>query len=315
VIVVSWNGRELLRRCLASVEKHLANVHHETLVVDNASADGTPDVVEREFPAVRLIRNERNLGFGRGNNIGMTAARGDFFVLLNSDAELIDDTPIRLIERLRARPECGVAGPLLRFPDGRIQASAHRFPSVVRLFLEESYLYKLLPAPRASNILLGGYWHHAVEREVDWITGACMVVRRAVFEETKGFDPAIFLYGEEIEWCHRIRARGWSVLFSPVGEVRHVGHASSELLLGDEGRIHQCLLADDRLLRRWHGLAAMTAAGLTRVAGAALKLLIFSIRVIHRRDERYARDVRDRSRIVLRHYGRRLFARLEECRP
>ncbi len=312
VVVVSWNGKDILHRCLSSLQQHLRKVDYEVILVDNASSDGSPEMVEREWPEIRLIRNARNLGFGTGNNIGMAMARGEFFLLLNSDAYLIDDTPVRLIERLRARPDAGVVGPMLRFEDGRLQASAHRFCSFSRLFLEELILYKLLPRARVADLFLGAYWDHGNEREADWITGACMLVRREVFEQTGGFDPDMFLYGEEVEWCHRIRAGGWSVVFSPIGVVIHIGHASSERLLGEEGRIGRCLVASDGLIRKWDGVVAGALAPWVRVAGALLKLVVFSVGRVRRRSESYARGVRRDCTIVLRHYVRRAFGQGED---
>ena len=307
VIVVNWNGKELLRRCLSSIEEHLAKADHEVIVVDNGSTDGSPEVVEREFPMIRLVQNKDNLGFGRGNNTGMALACGDFFLLLNSDARLIDDTPLRLIKRLNDCPRVGVIGPTVRFEDGRLQATARRFDSLWRLLVEELWLYRLIPRSWASELLLGVHWDHREEREVDWITGVCMVLRRRVFEATGGFDPSIFLYGEEVEWCRRIRNSGESIVFSPVGGVLHVGHASADRLLGEEGRIQRCLIASDQFIQKWNGQAAGVLAPLVRILGALLKLCVFSVGPVRRRNESYARDVRSGCTIVLRHYlGRRL---------
>lgn len=311
-IVVNWNGRDVLRRCLSSLHDHLSHVDHESLVVDNASTDGSPEMVERDFPDVHLIRNAANLGFGAGNNIGMAQARGDFFLLLNSDARLVDDSLLRLVEKLRQRPESGVIGPLLRFEDGRVQTSARRFGSLGTLAIEELGLYRLLPRERVAELLLGGYWPHDAEREVDWITGACMLVRREVFERTGGFDPRIFLYGEELEWCQRIRAAGWSVVFSPEAEVVHIGHESADRLLGPQGRIDRCLLAADRLLRLREGRLAGALAPWLRAAGALLRLLAFGLRAALGKDDDYGRNVRCDSRTVLRHYLRRAVGRVAE---
>ena len=269
-------------------------------------------MVEREFPQVRLVCNKENLGFGRGNNIGMAIARGEFFLLLNSDAWLIDETPVRLVERLRSRPEVGVIGPRLRFADGRLQSSAHRFGSLRRMLIEELGVYKLFSKARTGDLLMGGYWDHSEEREADWITGACMLVRRAVFEETGGFDPTIFLYSEEVEWCHRIKRRGWLVLFSPVGEVMHIWHASADLLLGEEGRIDWCLMSSDRLTRALHGPIAGALAPWIRIVGALLKLCFFSLGRVRKRDESYARDVRLGCKSLLRHYVRRALGRVSD---
>jgi N-acetylglucosaminyl-diphospho-decaprenol L-rhamnosyltransferase len=310
VIVVTWNGKEFVRRCLSSVRDHLKAISYEMIVIDNASSDGTPDMIRNEFPDMRLVSNVENVGFGQGNNIGMRLAGGRFFLLLNSDARLIDDTPLRLIERLHRRPDVGVIGPTLRFEDGRLQASAHRFGSLGYMLLEELGLYKILSKGRAADILLGGYWDHSEEREADWLTGACMLVRREIFEETGGFDPSIFLYSEEVEWCHRIKKHGWEILFSPVGEVMHIGHASADLLLGADGRIDRCLIASDRLTRKLHGPIAGALAPWIRIVGALLKLSFFSLGRVRRRDESYAREVRLSCRNLLRHYVRRVCGRV-----
>ena len=304
VIVVSWNTRDLLRVCLASVRDHL-DLPTETIVVDNASTDGSPEMVSAEFPAATVIRNTSNLGFGAANNIGMAAARAPAFLLLNSDARLIDGSIARLAERLEGDPRLGVIGPRLRFEDGRMQASAHRFGSLRLLALEELGLYKLLPRKKAAELLLGAYWDHTHERHVDWIVGACMLVRREVFEKTGGFDPGIFLYGEEVEWCERVWAAGWQVLFSPEAEVAHVGHASADNLVGERGRIDLCLVAADDLIARRQGRAAGLMASSLRVSGAVLKTVAFSIRRLRAGDDRYGRDVLSYSRTILGHYFRR----------
>jgi N-acetylglucosaminyl-diphospho-decaprenol L-rhamnosyltransferase len=308
VVIVSWNTRELLRTCLTSL-RFLAGIEHETLVVDNASTDGSPEMVAREFPSVRLIRGVENVGFGRANNDAMAAADGETFLLLNSDAYLRDDSLARLLVTLRERPTVGVVGPRLRFPDGRLQHSAQRFSSLGRLFVEELGLYKVLSPGRRADILLDGYWDHGEERSVDWIVGACMLVRRKVFEQTGGFDPRFFLYGEEEEWCRRIRARGWSVLFSPAAEVVHVGHASAGQLLGSAGRVDRCLLAADELLVRAQGPLARVLAPPIRVSGALLKLAVFGPRS-WLGESAQDQDALLNARTVLGHYLRRVTGRL-----
>jgi GT2 family glycosyltransferase len=304
VIVVSWNTKDLLRTCLTSVREHLA-LPCEVIVVDNASRDGSAEMVAEEFPTAQLVRNERNLGFGAANNIGMAEAVAPAFLLLNSDARLVDGSIARLVEKLHRDPGVGLVGPRLRFEDGRLQASAHRFSSLRLLALEELGLYKLLPRRTSAEALLGAYWDHSRERRVDWIVGACMVVRRAAFEKTGGFDPGIFLYGEEVEWCERIRAAGWQVVFSPEAEVVHVGHASADILVGDRGRIDLCLVAADELIARRQGRAAGLAASGLRVSGAVIKTVAFGLRRLAIGDDRYGRDVRAYSRTVLGHYLRR----------
>jgi len=315
VVVVSWNTRDALRACLASVERHLAAIRFECVVVDNASSDGSPEMVAAEFPAVRLVRTGSNLGFGRGCNVGMRESRGRFLLLLNSDAELLDDGTRALIALLERSPRTGVVGTRLVFPDGRLQVSARRFPSAARLLVGALWLHRLLPRAWSARWLLGAHFDHAAECEVDWLVGAYMLLRREVFEDTGGFDERIFLYGEEVEWCRRIRAAGWQLRFSPLGAVRHHAHLSADQLLGGAGILDRCLDAEDRLLVLWNGRAAATAAVGARVLGAALRLATFGLRAHLGRDDAYGRSLRAEARLVLGHYGRRARERLRVGTP
>lgn len=311
VVVVSWNTKALLRRCLASVGRFLSGVPHEVLVVDNASHDRSAEMVAEEFPHARLFRNSENLGFGAANNQAMAEARAEFFLLLNSDAELLDDGMARLLQRIRARPEVGVAGLRILRPDGRVQASARRFPSLRRLCIAGFWLNRVLPQTVVEDLLLAHYWDHGAEREVDWVIGACMLVRREIFRETSGFDPAMFLYGEEVEWCRRIRERGWKVLFSPVGSVLHLEHQSADQLLREVGRVDRCLAAEDALISRWEGPLAGALAPPARIGAALLRIGVFGLRGWLGRDDAYGRDVQSEARGVLGHYRRRWLGRSE----
>jgi GT2 family glycosyltransferase len=305
VIVVSWNTRDVLRACLASVCERLALVPHELLVVDNASSDGSAEMVAAEFPQATLIRNSDNQGFGRGANAGMRAARGDDLLLLNSDCELLDDSLVALRELLHRAPEIGLVGPRLLLGNGQLQASARRFPSVGRLILTELFAHRLMSRQAAGQELLGHYWDHDREQLADWLVGACLLLKRQVFEQTSGFDASIFMYGEEVEWCQRIRAAGWTILFSPVARVRHLNHQSADRLFGDEGRTDRCLLAENDLLRRWQGGLAPWLADSLRISGALARLILFRARSWLRPADAYARDVQADARALLAHYARR----------
>jgi GT2 family glycosyltransferase len=165
---------------------------------------------------------------------------------------------------------------MLSFPDGRLQHTTHRFPSLRLAAFEDLGMYKLMPwiAPGA---LLRGYWDHASERDVDWVIGAFMLLPREVFEQTGGFDERLFMYGEDMEWCHRIRARGWRVRFYPSASIMHWGHASADIRWGDE-RIALCLERDRDFYREHHGrVLTMLFMGI-HVLGAALRTLYYSAR-------------------------------------
>jgi asparagine synthase (glutamine-hydrolysing) len=270
VVIVNWNTREILRTCLSSVREHLADIDHEVIVVDNASADGSPEMVAADFPAVRLVRNADNAGFGVANNQAMRIAHGRWFLLLNSDTLLTDDSVGELLRRVTDEPSLGVAHCRVEFPDGRLQHTAYRFPSLRLSVLEDLGLYKLLGRRRAGETLLGGYWDYEQERDVDWVAGAFMLLPREVFEQTGGFDERLFMYGEDLEWCQRIREHGWRIRFFPQASIVHLNHTSSELRWGDE-RVALCLERQHVLYveRRGRGFGAAFMA--VKIVGAALR--------------------------------------------
>lgn len=277
IIVVSWNTRALLRECLASIAEHLAAVAHEVVVVDNASDDGSPDMVEADFPKVRLLRNEENVGFGRANNQAMRVAGGHWLLLLNSDTLLTDGSVASLLEQVKHQPEVGVAHCRVRYPDGRLQHTAYRFPSLRMALLESFGIYKLLGRRRAGLALLNGYWDHDEERDVDWVAGAFMLLPRVVFEQTSGFDERLFMYGEDFDWCQRISDRGWVIRFFPSAEIIHRAHSSADILYGDE-RVALCLRRQHDQFRQRHGALSAKAFMVVGIIGAGLRAAWYSAR-------------------------------------
>jgi GT2 family glycosyltransferase len=157
------------------------------------------------------------------------------------------------------------------YPDGRLQHSTYRFPSLRGALLEELGLYKLLGKRRAGAALLGGYWEHDEERDVDAVAGAFMLLPRAVFEQTGGFDERLFLYGEDIEWCRRIRDLGGRIRFYPQASIVHLGHASTQLRIGDE-RVALCLRRERDLYVERRGRVRGAAFMWVKVAGGAMRL-------------------------------------------
>jgi N-acetylglucosaminyl-diphospho-decaprenol L-rhamnosyltransferase len=215
VVVVTYNALPLLERSLESVRGH------ETIVVDHGSSDGTVDFVRERFPDARVIEQE-NLGFGAGNNTGMRAAAGDYFLLLNADAWVLGDGIERLVEFAEANPDAAVVGPKLLNPDGTLQRSVRGYPSTWRIATEYLFLRKLAPRSRLFNAFYGAGFDHESVREAEFLGGACLLVRRAAFERVGGFDEDFFMMSEEVDWCYRFRQAGWKVLFYPGADVVHV---------------------------------------------------------------------------------------------
>jgi GT2 family glycosyltransferase len=218
-VVVNLNGLPWLERCLESVRGY------ETIVVDHGSTDGSLELVRERFPDARLVE-QANLGMGAGNNAGMRLASGRYFLLLNSDAWVLADGVERLAAYAEEHPEAAVVGPRLRNPDGTLQRSVRAFPTRWRLATEYFFLRKLAPGSTLLNPLYVGGFDHASAREVDWLSGACLLVRREATDAVGLFDEAFFMFSEETDWCFRFHQAGWKVVFLPEAEVVHVGGAT-----------------------------------------------------------------------------------------
>jgi GT2 family glycosyltransferase len=230
-IVVSYNSARDLPACLGSVEAQLG-VSLEVHVVDNASSDGSAELVPRDFPRVRLTANSTNVGFARANNQVLAAGEAEFYALVNPDTVLPPGAFAACVEHLRANPSVGVAASRLVTPEGALQPSCHFFPGLTNLLGETLGLDRLLPWLRPLSSLRMPWFRHDRVKAVDWIQGAFLVVRGEVVRSVGPLDPEFFMYGEEMDWCRRIRDAGWSVIFLPDPPVVHAGGGSSDPVAG-----------------------------------------------------------------------------------
>lgn len=287
ILIVNWNTRDLLRDCLRSVEAGLVGVRAEVLLVDNGSTDDSLVMVSREFPTTRVIANPDNRGFAAANNQGIAAARGRHVLLLNSDT-VVHGTVLRdSVEYLDRHPEVGAMGCRVRNPDGTLQPSCLRFPTLPHLALLTSGLFRLHRRPVVGAIL--GRYHYGgfgFDRELDVhsVTGCYLLVRREAIAAAGLLDEAFFFYGEETDWCRRIRDAGFRVRFAPVGEITHLGSGSSRRL--DHRRD---LLLSEGLVRLHHkheGRASAAAAWLLLLGFNASRAALWSLASWVRRDAR-----------------------------
>ncbi len=229
IVIVNWNVREELRNCLASIYRGLRReLPFEVIVVDNASKDGSVEMVRGEFPQVKLIENQTNLGFTKANNQGISQSQGRYVILLNPDTEVIGDALARMVDYMEAYPEMGLVGPQLLASDGSVQSSRRRFPSLATAFLESTILQRWFPSNRVTRR------YYVLDRSdeelqaVDWVTGACLMVRRKTVDEVGLLDEDFFMYSEELDWCYRIKRAGWQVVYFPEAKIIHHGGKSSE---------------------------------------------------------------------------------------
>jgi GT2 family glycosyltransferase len=227
VVVVTYNGMPWVERALESVRGR------DTIVVDHGSTDGTVDVVRERFPGVRVVE-QANLGMGAGNNAGMRVASGRYFLLMNSDAWVLGDAVERLVAFADEHPDAAIVGPKLLNPDGSLQPSVRGFPTYWRLATEYLFLRKLGPRTRALNAFHGNGFDYQSVLETEWLSGACLLVRREAADAVGLFDEDFFMFSEEVDWCYRFRRAGWKVLFYPGAEVVHVVGAARNPVLHNE---------------------------------------------------------------------------------
>jgi hypothetical protein len=259
VVVVSWNVRDLLRRCLQSVlaaadRPEPGRLSVQIVVVDNSSRDGTPSMVAAEFPQVRLLANDQNRGFTAANNQGLAVAEGRYLMLLNPDAEVGADALTILIQTLEADPRAGAAGPRLCYPDGRLQPSRRRFPTLATALMESTIVQQWWPDNRVLRRYYMADLPEDETQQVDWLVGACLLVRRTVYEQVGGLDEGFFMYSEELDWCRRIKDAGWQILYVPAATVIHHEGKSSEQVVPARHIYFQS--SKVRYFRKHHGRLA-----------------------------------------------------------
>ncbi len=229
IVIVSYNVRERLRVCLDSVREvgGEGGLTAEILVVDNASADRSADMVEADFTDVAVVRNKENEGYGAACNRGAASSTGTVLLFLNADVELTEGSVRKLWDTVQGEGRVGLAGPMLVGPEGHRQNSVRRFPSPGIWLLDGTIFERWLP----TRILLCGYkprHRSGLTARVDWVEGACLAVRRDVFEEVGGFDERYFMYCEELDLSRRMRDAGWRRVYVPAAEVVHGGGASAK---------------------------------------------------------------------------------------
>lgn len=259
VVVVNHNTRDDLLACLGTLQDSGAG---EVVVVDSGSSDGSLEAVAERFPQARRL-GLPNVGFGAAANAGVAVTSAPVVVLANADTVLTKGSVAALGSYLDQHPDVGIAGPIVRFPDGRLQLSARAFPSIGQALGHAAFglWWPRNPWTRAYRMT---DWDHASERDVDWLSGCCVAVRRVAFDAVGGFDPAYFMFVEDVDLCARLREAGWRVVFTPVAEVVHaIGGSVSR-------RRFRMVVAHARSLDRFFG--RRYAPGPCRLARPLIRL-------------------------------------------
>jgi GT2 family glycosyltransferase len=221
IIIVNWNGWHFLKTCLKSVFDQTQKIEFEVIVVDNASNDGSKEKLEQEFPQVKLISNLENLGFAAANNRGIVQALGEYVLLLNPDTEVLDGAITKTVRFMEAHPQTDIVGCKLLLPNRTLQRSVRLFPSVWNVFCESTFLYLLFPKSKTFGKYYLSYFNYETPAQVDWLSGAYMMIRRRVINSIGLLDEQFYMYTEEVDYCYRAMKSGFKVWYCPHAEVIH----------------------------------------------------------------------------------------------
>jgi hypothetical protein len=223
IIIVNWNTRDLLAQCLASIYAHPPDGTFEIFVVDNASSDGSAQMVQKQFPSVRSIPNEENVGFARANNQAIRMSSGRHVLLLNPDTKILPDALQTLLTFIEEHPEAGAIGPMVLNPDLSLQSSCDPMPTLGREFWRLMHLDRLL----ALSVYHEELWDPSLPRTVDVIQGNCMLIRQEALLDVGLLDETYFMFTEEVDFCYRLLQKNWQIYWVPQAQLIHYGGQST----------------------------------------------------------------------------------------
>jgi GT2 family glycosyltransferase len=223
IVIVAWNVKGLLRDCLKSVFEQTCGIEFEVIYVDNASQDGSVEMVNTEFPQVSVIRNKQNAGFIRANNQAIPACKGRYVLLLNSDTVVLDNAIEKTVKFADAHSDAAVVGCRVLNPDRTLQRTCFMYPSALNMFLAATYLYKIFPRSRFFGQERMTWWDFDSVREVETVCGCYSLVRKKAIDKVGLMDERYFVYGDDPDWCYRFSKAGWKVMFTPDAEIIHYG--------------------------------------------------------------------------------------------
>lgn len=238
IIIVSWNVRDLLKKCLSSIYKHTRGITFEIFVIDNGSTDNSALMIKEKFPKVKLAINQENKGFAAANNQCIKKAVGDYILLLNPDTELKEDSMTPMVEFMKQNDACGIAGCHLLNSDGSDQTSVRRFPGFLDQALILLKLHRILPNLTPLRRYLCADFDYSREQKVDQIMGAFFMIKREVIDKIGLLDEKFFIWFEEVDYCLRAQKAGWQVVYAPVTSViHHFGQSFKQMMTVDKQKI------------------------------------------------------------------------------
>jgi len=226
IVITAYNSKNLLEKCITSIIDSVKNHTYEIIVVDDASTDGTSEMITNIFKdsSIKIIKNQMNVGYVRSNNLGIKSSNAEYVLSLNNDTEVLANAIDKLIDFIDIHPQVGAVGPKLLNSDGSIQLQCRRkFPTPLSAFTYFSGISRLFPMNKFFNSYLMSYPDDQGPIEVDSLCGAAMLVRRETIEKVGLMDESYFMYGDDIDWCYRIKKAGWKIYYFPDAEIVHYG--------------------------------------------------------------------------------------------
>jgi N-acetylglucosaminyl-diphospho-decaprenol L-rhamnosyltransferase len=288
IIIVNWNVLQLLAACLESIQRSPNPPSLEIIVVDSASSDESVAMLKQRFPDVITLAQTENIGFTRGNNLGMKSARGRYLFLLNPDTEIIDDALTQMVDYLDMHTQVGILGPHTYNTDRTTQSTRRRFPSLAVGIFESTWLQPFAPKQLLDHFYVNDAPENAT-LEVDWVQGSALIARREVYEQIGGLDEGYIMFSEELDWCKRAKDANWRVIYYGDAHIIHHGGKSTEQVVARK-HIH-FQESKLRYFRKHHGA---TTAHFLRVIllvnyGVQLAIEVAKSTIGHKRDMRRPR--------------------------
>ena len=268
IIIVSWNVRNILAQCLDSISQFPPNYRYEVWVVDNASTDGTCQLLDQEYPDVHLLENPENVGFAQANNQAIEKSTGKYVLLLNPDTVICRGALSQLVEVMEEKPRSGAVGSLLLNPDRSFQTSCYPFPTLTREFWRLLHLDRIYP----YGVYAQEKWDRQQMRQVDVIQGASLLLRRSALDQVGLLDPGFFMYTEEVDLCFRLKQAGWESWWVPQAEIIHYGGQSTHQVAGD--MFIQLYQSKIRFFRKNYGRLSAMAYKCVVFGTACLRLAV-----------------------------------------
>lgn len=272
IIIVSYNTREILKNCLSSVLKETTNLNFEIIVIDNASSDGTIEMLLSEFTEVTIIENKTNKGFAAANNQGIEIAKGKYILLLNSDTVILNNAINKVYDFMEERKDVAIAGCKQLFPNLQLQPSCRSFPTLWNIFTEATFLYTIFKKTKLFGQYYLSYFKYDTIKKIDVVMGSFMFIRRKVFEDIGGFDEAFFFYTEETDFCYRAAQKGYDGYFFPEATIIHLGGGSPKNLLWTFENLHKSQL--QFINKHYSGIEKLLMVILKRI-GIALRIPVY----------------------------------------